>query len=174
MGSGYRSGDLLAIAGVIWLPDPAANCPQDQPIAECKLTPAQKLYTITLDTARSGERGEPGADRDGKSCLAELRSRWRHVQDRKRGDGGQYGVCYFEDNRQCEEWALLRGTCPVGGVKVTGYVTPAATYCAITGGTYTAAGTTPDGQEDGICALPTGEACPVWQYYNGACGAPAS
>ena len=55
----------------------------------------------------------------------------------KRGDGGEYGVCLFEDNRQCEEWAMLRDDCPVGGIKVTGYVTPAACYCAITGGEYT-------------------------------------
>jgi putative hemolysin len=51
-----------------------------------------------------------------------------------RGDGGQYGVCLFEENRQCEEWALLRGDCPAGGLKVIGYVTDAARYCAITGG----------------------------------------
>ena len=57
----------------------------------------------------------------------------------ERGDGG-HGVCYFEDNRQCEEWALMRGECPSGGVKVTGYVTPAAHYCAITGGTYAITG----------------------------------
>ena len=44
----------------------------------------------------------------------------------KRGDGGEYGVCMFEDNRQCEEWAMLRGECPVGGIKITGYITPAA------------------------------------------------
>jgi len=25
---------------------------------------------------------------------------------------GEYGVCLFEDNRQCEEWALMRGDCP--------------------------------------------------------------
>jgi len=37
-----------------------------------------------------------------------------------RGDGGQYGVCLFEDNRQCEEWALYRGDCPVGALKITG------------------------------------------------------
>ena len=30
----------------------------------------------------------------------------------ERGDGGQFGVCYFEDNRQCEELALMRGDCP--------------------------------------------------------------
>ena len=43
------------------------------------------------------------------------------LQIEERGDGGQIGVCYFEDNLQCEEWALMRGECPVGGVKVTGY-----------------------------------------------------
>ena len=47
---------------------------------------------------------------------------------------GQYGVCLFEDNRQCEEWALMNGKCPEGGVKVTGYDTDAEIYCAITGG----------------------------------------
>jgi putative hemolysin len=38
----------------------------------------------------------------------------------KRGDGGEYGICTFEDNWQCEEWALFRGECPAGGKKVTG------------------------------------------------------
>jgi hypothetical protein len=33
-------------------------------------------------------------------------------------------VCVFGDNRQCEEWALMRGQCPAGGIRVTGYVTP--------------------------------------------------
>jgi putative hemolysin len=47
---------------------------------------------------------------------------------------GQYEVCLFEDNRQCEEWALLRGDCPVGGMKVTGYQTDGEVFCAITGG----------------------------------------
>ena len=41
------------------------------------------------------------------------------VSIQTRGDGGQYGVCMFEDNKQCEEWAMLRGDCPVGGIKVT-------------------------------------------------------
>jgi len=47
---------------------------------------------------------------------------------------GEYGVCLFEDNRQCEEWALLRGNCPMGGLKITGYETDAEVYCVITGG----------------------------------------
>lgn len=88
-----------------------------------------------------------------------------------RSDGGQYGVCVFEDNRQCEEWALLRGECPVGGVKVTGYVTPAAQYCAITGGEYQATGESATGQEQGTCTFKNGQTCDVWAYYEGKCDA---
>ena len=87
------------------------------------------------------------------------------------GDGGQYGVCFFEDNRQCEEWALFRGECPVGGVKVTGYATEAAVYCAITGGTYTISGTDAAGVEQGTCTLPDETLCDVWEYFNGVCPA---
>ena len=87
----------------------------------------------------------------------------------ERGDGGQYGICYFEDNRQCEEWALLRGDCPVGGVKVTGYITPAATYCAITGGTYAVTGKSGQADEQGTCTFKDGAQCDAWDYYNGKC-----
>ena len=51
----------------------------------------------------------------------------------ERGPGGEIGVCLFEDNRQCEEWALLRGLCPAGGTRVTGYATPEERLCAIRG-----------------------------------------
>jgi putative hemolysin len=78
-------------------------------------------------------------------------------------------VCYFEDNRQCEEWALLRGDCPVGGLKVTGYITPAAQYCVITGGTYAITGNNGADDEQGTCTLKDGTICDVWDYYNGAC-----
>src|SRR5262245_36700020 len=69
--------------------------------------------------------------------------------------GGQYGVCGFSDNRQCEEWALLRGECPKGGIRVTGYATPAARYCAITGGRYTVVAESGTADEKGSCALPS-------------------
>ena len=92
----------------------------------------------------------------------------------KRGDGGQFGVCYFEDNRQCEEWALLRGNCPVGGIKVTGYATPAARYCAITGGQYAITGNSGQDDEQGICTFENGGQCDAWDYYNGQCEAPAA
>ena len=87
----------------------------------------------------------------------------------ERGDMGQIGVCYFEDNLQCEEWALMRGDCPVGGVKVTGYVTPAGRYCAITGGEYAITGKSGADDEQGTCTFKDGSQCDAWDYYNGVC-----
>lgn len=87
----------------------------------------------------------------------------------ERGDLGQIGICYFEDNRQCEEWALMRGDCPVGGVKVTGYVTEAGRYCAITGGVYTLTGDPTADPEQGTCTFADGSQCDAWDYYNGIC-----
>jgi putative hemolysin len=86
-----------------------------------------------------------------------------------RPDGGQYGVCLFVDNRQCEEWALFRKECPAGGLRVTGYVTPAARYCAITGGRYTVVARSGAADEQGACALPGGRACDAAAYYAGSC-----
>jgi len=83
---------------------------------------------------------------------------------------GQMGVCYFLDNRQCEEWALLRGDCPVGGLKVTGYLSDAARYCAITGGEYAITANNEDPtQQQGTCTFDDGQTCDAWDYYNGTC-----
>jgi putative hemolysin len=87
-----------------------------------------------------------------------------------RPDGGAYGVCVFTDNYQCEEWALFRGECRAGGLRVTGYVTSAARYCAITGGRYTVAAQSGASTEKGACALPGGKSCDADAYYAGACG----
>lgn len=78
-------------------------------------------------------------------------------------DGSQYGVCYFDDNRQCEEWAFYNGDCPAGGVKITGYDTDAQIYCAITGGEVD--------MDAGTCTL-KGTTCKTNDYYNtGKCTA---
>jgi len=86
-----------------------------------------------------------------------------------RGDLGEYGVCTFAENFQCEEWALYRGECPVGGVDVSGYVTPQAVFCAITGGTYTAGDNAGTADEKGTCEFPNGWSCDALDYFNGAC-----
>ena len=98
-----------------------------------------------------------------------------------RGDGREYGICIFEDNRQCEEEALFKGECPVGGVKITGYVNQAAQYCVITGGSYKV--TRQQGskcyefilhylapmKEQGTCTFNKSKSCNVWDYFNGKC-----
>lgn len=82
--------------------------------------------------------------------------------------GGQ-GVCVFPDNLQCEEWAMMRGECRVGGIKVTGYVTPAARYCAITGGTYAVAAASNTPAESGTCTFASGKRCAAGAYFDGTC-----
>lgn len=89
-----------------------------------------------------------------------------HIEQRP--DGGQYGVCVFTDNNQCEEWALFRGECPKNGLRVTGYVTPAGRYCAITGGRYAVVTENASG-EQGVCSLPAGKTCNAADYYAGTC-----
>lgn len=87
----------------------------------------------------------------------------------RRPNGGEFGVCVFADNYQCEEWALLRGECPKTGLRVTGFATPAGRYCAITGGRYSvdsAPGAIP---EQGICTLSSRTSCPADAYYAGTC-----
>jgi len=83
------------------------------------------------------------------------------LQIEQRPDGGQFGVCVFTDNRQCEEWALFRVECPVGGLRATGYLTPASRFCAITGGKYDDAATS--------CTLPDGKVCNAEDYWAGSC-----
>jgi putative hemolysin len=87
----------------------------------------------------------------------------------KTGSGGEYGVCRFAGNRQCEEWAMLRGECPEGGIRIATDATPAARFCAITGGTYavTAQRNTPG--EQGTCRFPSGAECDARAYYDGRC-----
>jgi len=91
------------------------------------------------------------------------------LEFRDRGELGQYGVCLFEDNRQCEEWALFRGECPEGGVNVSGYATDVSAFCAITGGEYAVTGNSGAADEQGTCTFKNGTICDVWEYFGGKC-----
>jgi putative hemolysin len=55
------------------------------------------------------------------------------IQMEKTESGGTYGVCVFKDNKQCEEWALFREECPLGGVEVRG-LPEKIRHCVIRGG----------------------------------------
>jgi hypothetical protein len=87
----------------------------------------------------------------------------------RRPDGSEYGVCVFADNYQCEEWAMFRGECPVGGLRVMGYITQSARYCAITGGRYVVPANGGASNEKGQCGLPGGKTCDADAYYAGSC-----
>jgi putative hemolysin len=87
------------------------------------------------------------------------------------GSGGQFGVCTFQDGKQCEEWALFRGECPMGGVDVSGYITPAGRFCAITGGEYTATANQGTADETGTCTFKNGKTCDASELYKGECRA---
>jgi TolB protein len=172
IGEGYRKSDQICLTAAQWQPDDSANCPKDQPVTACVVTPAQQNYTITLNSGVEVS-AEQSTTTSGIANPASVNctEQGGTLTIETRGDGGQYGVCYFEDNRQCEEWALMNGDCPAGGLKVTGYVTPAAQYCAITGGTYTITGDSNTDNEQGTCTLKDGTVCDVWDYYNGKCSA---
>jgi Tol biopolymer transport system component/putative hemolysin len=179
---GYRNGDQICWAGAQWWPDASANCPQDQPVSACQVTPQQQDYTVTLncgvETAQAPAAPTAQATPAAGAALANPASvncakQGGTLSIEEGGAGGQIGVCYFEDNRQCEEWALLRGDCPVGGLKVTGYITPAARYCAITGGQYSITGKSGAEDEQGTCTFKDGSQCDVWAYYRGECSAGA-
>ena len=72
---------------------------------------------------------------------------------RTKPDGSQYSLCFFDDNRAGEEWAMLRGECPVSGRKTTGYDTEVQKYCAWSGGQTLAV-------ENAICTFTNGSTCP--------------
>lgn len=81
---------------------------------------------------------------------------------KKRGDGGEFGLCEFEDNRGCEEWALMRGECPGGGVKTTGFDTEAQRYCAWLGGKTSAV-------KNARCTFSSGKICDDNELFSGKC-----
>lgn len=82
------------------------------------------------------------------------------LQIKKRADGAEFGLCYFDDNRACEEWAMFRGQCPIGGLKTTGYDNESQMYCAWLGGKVLA-------EPNAVCTLPNGQKCLAADLFQG-------
>jgi hypothetical protein len=49
---GFRKGNGLAVFNVEWEPAPGVQCPENQPISACQMSPEQQIYRITLNAAR--------------------------------------------------------------------------------------------------------------------------
>jgi len=92
------------------------------------------LFKVIYNHTSTSQKPEHTSSELANPASVNCREKGGTLVIKKRGDGGEYGVCMFEDNRECEEWALYRGECPVGGINTIGYDTPAEVYCAITGG----------------------------------------
>jgi putative hemolysin len=113
--------------------------------------------------------------------IANLASAYCEEQGGKLGirtaeDNNQYGVCMFEDDSECEEWAYYRDECKPGDMDVApaptaapaGIANPASTYCVEKGGT-SEIRTAEDGSEFGVCTFPDGSECEEWAFLRAEC-----
>lgn len=125
----------------------------------CEFAPCPVAPALSLEPTAASQIANPASVNCGKTGGT--------LTIKKRTDGGEYGLCYFEDNRVCEEWSLLRGDCPIGGVKITGYDNDAEVYCAATGGKVEGVGTpTP------MCKRIDGTYCNAQANLDGQCPNP--
>lgn len=62
MATGFTKGGALGLLAVGWKPSADANCPKDQPISACPLTPQQKLFDVTFDMADMVTYNPPSAE----------------------------------------------------------------------------------------------------------------
>jgi putative hemolysin len=77
------------------------------------------ILLVPLLYACSGPINEPGSTSDPAVGLANPASvhceeQGGRLEIRTTADGGQYGVCIFEDGSECEEWAYFRAECQPG------------------------------------------------------------
>ncbi len=142
------------------------TCPCDKTISvfvSLSSTPTQATHVSTTPTlSSSGSTGVQSGPTLANPASVNCTNKGGTLLIKKRGDGGEYGLCDFGDNMQCEEWALFRGDCPVGGRKTTGFDTIDQKYCAWLGGSTYAV-------ENATCQLPNGHNCLDTDLYNGTC-----
>lgn len=153
-------------------------------LAWCSLVPEQSKTpanntspnTSKTDTKPAKDDANTNTGQDNKDTPPEIVNPasqycgevgWTLKMD-KMWNGSEFWVCYFQDNRQCEEWALFHGYCPKWWLKVTGYTTPAARYCGILGWDYQATDENAD-PEQWVCNFDNGAECDVWALYNANC-----
>jgi len=128
-------------------------------------TPQPVIATATLDTIDIANPAATYCEEQGIK-----------LDIRTAQDGSQYGVCMFEDNTECEEWAYYRDECKPGDMDVAppptatpaGISNPASTYCVEQGGA-SEIRTADDGSQSGVCSFPDGSECEEWAFFRGEC-----
>ena len=126
-----------------------------------KPTPTEKPAATSVPTSQAGLANPASVNCEEKGGKLEFR---------ERGELGQYGVCMFEDNRQCEEWALLRGECPCRWCESDRLHHRCG--CLLR---HHRRGIRRNRQQDGAadeqgtCTFKNGTICDVWEYFGGKC-----
>jgi putative hemolysin len=128
-------------------------------------TPQPVTATATLDTITIANPASAYCEEQGGE-----------LEIRTAQDGSQYGVCMFEDDTECEEFAYYHGECKTGDMDVApaptaipaGISNPASTYCVKQGGT-SEIRTAEDGSQYGVCNFSDGNACEEWAFFKGEC-----
>jgi len=89
------------------------------------------------------------------------------LEIRTADDGSEFGMCIFEDDSECEEWAFYHGECKPGD-SLSKIANPASVHCEKNGGKLEIR-TADDGSEFGMCVFANGSECDEWAYYRGEC-----
>lgn len=91
----------------------------------------------------------------------------------KNRQGKEFGVCVFpaKDGVEgvCEEWALYKGKCPNGGLRIKSKVSDVVRYCVIAGGEYVGGMIDDQGNDKGKCYFYPKTECDIYDFFSGAC-----
>ncbi len=101
------------------------------------------------------------------------------LEIRTDGSGGQYGVCFFSDGSECDEWAFYRGECKPGDnlkpvdsaedlTPSANMPNPASVFCDQNGGVLEIR-TDINGSQSGICIFSDASECDEWAFFRGEC-----
>jgi putative hemolysin len=72
-------------------------------------------FTVALALAGCGGADEEGPASEIANPASEFCVEQGGTLEIREGEGGQVGVCVFDDGSECEEWAFYRGECSPGG-----------------------------------------------------------
>lgn len=74
----------LMLISASWQPEVGAQCPPDQPITDCSLTPEQKIYTVRIDIAQyKADFSLDGHWEDAATGFSlDLYQDWKHIYGR--------------------------------------------------------------------------------------------
>jgi putative hemolysin len=92
-------------------------------LSACSGAPAVKATPVPAKEARE----EPAAGLANPAAVY-CQEQGGTVEIRTDAQGGQYGVCVFDDGSECDEWAYFRGECQPGELEVAPAPVPVPAY----------------------------------------------